>query len=223
MVDLGHDSTVGDFKLDQAVDRQVGPPVMASQLKRTLDILIALLLLLLILPLLIVVALCVILDSRGPAFFVQRRTGFGGRPIEVFKFRTMRVMEDGDVIKRVSRDDKRVTRVGKFLRRSSIDELPQLVNVLRGDMSLVGPRPHALAHDQYYGAMIPNYAQRFRARPGITGLAQVNGLRGEIHSLDGMVDRVAQDNAYIDDWSLGLDIKILVKTALVAAFQSTAY
>jgi putative colanic acid biosynthesis UDP-glucose lipid carrier transferase len=135
----------------------------------------------------------------------------------------MSVMEDGASIRHAGRDDCRVTRVGRFLRRSSIDELPQLFNVIQGDMSLVGPRPHALAHDQYYGALVPLYTHRFRARPGITGLAQVNGLRGEIHSLDSMVDRVAQDNAYIDDWTFGLDVKILLKTAMVAAFQSTAY
>jgi putative colanic acid biosynthesis UDP-glucose lipid carrier transferase len=223
MVDLGRETTLGDFKLDQTAASLIQAPVNGSRIKRTADIVIAALLLLFVLPLFLIVALGVILDSPGPVFFVQRRTGLGGRPIEVFKFRTMRVMEDGEAVKQASRNDNRVTRVGRFLRRSSIDELPQLANVLRGDMSLVGPRPHALAHDQYYGALVPNYAQRFRARPGITGLAQVNGLRGEIHSLEGMVDRVSQDNAYIDDWSLGLDLKILMKTAVVAAFQSTAY
>ena len=223
MVDLGRNAAITSFELDQTAVSLVHPPVVASRCKRLLDILVAALVLLFVLPLLLIVALCVLIDSRGPIFFVQRRTGFGGLPIQVFKFRTMRVMEDGSAIKHASRDDDRVTRVGRFLRRSSIDELPQLANVLRGDMSLVGPRPHALAHDQYYGALVPDYIHRFRAKPGITGLAQVNGLRGEIHSLDGMVDRVAQDNAYIDDWSLGLDLKILAKTAVVAAFQSTAY
>ncbi len=223
MVDLGRDTSLSGFDKDQTVKGLTQPNAVESRFKRGLDVAVASMLLLFVLPLLIVVAFLVTLDSPGPVFFVQRRTGFGGQPIRVFKFRTMKVMEDGEAIRHAGRDDKRVTRIGKFLRRSSIDELPQLMNVLNGDMSLVGPRPHALAHDQYYGALVPQYAHRFRAKPGITGLAQVNGLRGEIHSLQGMVDRVAQDNAYIDDWSLALDLKILVKTAVVAAFQSSAY
>src|SRR6202012_3435704 len=133
--------------------------------------------------------------------------GSGAKPSRVIKFRSMTVLEDGGAIKHAAKGDKRVTKIGRFLRRSSIDELPQLINVLKGDMSLVGPRPHAIAHDQYYGALIPHYVHRFRAKPGITGLAQVNGLRGEIHSLDGMVDRVAMDNTYIDEWSLGMDVQ----------------
>ena len=222
MVDLGRETNLDDFD-SQAVAGPVRPSVESSRSKRALDLICASLLLLFVAPLLLVVALCVVIDSRGPVFFIQRRTGLGGHAIKVFKFRTMSVMEDGDTIKHAGKNDQRVTRIGKFLRRSSIDELPQLMNVLRGDMSLVGPRPHALAHDQYYGALVPHYAHRFRARPGITGLAQVQGLRGEIHSLDGMVDRVAQDNAYIDTWSLTLDVKILARTAVVAAFQSSAY
>ena len=195
----------------------------ARALKRGFDVLAAMLLLVFLLPLLLAVAAVILADSKGPVLFVQRRTGFKGKPFQIVKFRSMTVMEDGEGVTHAGKDDERVTRVGRFLRRSSIDELPQLINVLAGDMSLVGPRPHAIAHDQFYGALIPHYAHRFRARPGITGLAQVNGLRGEIRSLDGMVDRVTLDNAYIDGWSLGMDAQILTKTAAVILFQSTAY
>jgi putative colanic acid biosynthesis UDP-glucose lipid carrier transferase len=191
--------------------------------KRALDVVLAALLLVFIAPLLIVVAILILIDSRGPAFFVQRRTGFEGETINVLKFRTMTVLENGDEVRHAARQDDRVTRIGRFLRRSSIDELPQLVNVIKGEMSLVGPRPHALAHDAYYGALLPQYARRFRARPGITGLAQVSGLRGEIRSLAYMEERVSLDNAYIERWSMMLDLQILARTAAVAAFQSSAY
>ena len=191
--------------------------------KRALDLVFAALLLVFVSPLLVIVASLVVIDSRGPVFFVQRRTGFQGETISVFKLRTMTVLEYGDDVRHTGPGDRRVTRIGRFLRRSSIDELPQLVNVIRGEMSLVGPRPHALAHDAYYGARLPQYERRFRARPGITGLAQVSGLRGDIRSVEGMAERVALDNAYIEGWSLMLDLKILVRTAAVTAFQSSAY
>lgn len=194
-----------------------------SRLKRAFDVVAATLVLIFILPLMLAAAAAIVVDSRGPVFFIQRRTGLNGLPIRVFKFRSMSVMEDGAAIRHAGKGDSRITRVGGFLRRSSIDELPQLLNVIRGEMSLVGPRPHALAHDQYYGALVPAYVHRFRARPGITGLAQISGFRGEIHSLDGMVGRVDADNTYIDQWSLWLDIKILAKTVLVAPFQDSAY
>ena len=223
MLDVGRNSNLNGFSRNHSSPSLSRNTVTKSRLKRLLDVVIASTALLFLLPLLFIVAVCIKLDSPGPVLFAQRRTGRGGRAIKVLKFRTMKVMEDGDSIRHAGRNDDRVTRIGHFLRRSSIDELPQLANVLRGDMSLVGPRPHALAHDQYYGALVPQYIHRFRAKPGITGLAQVNGLRGEIHSLEGMVSRVAHDNAYIDDWSLSLDIKILAKTVFVAAFQSTAY
>ncbi len=191
--------------------------------KRTLDFALAFVLLIFVSPLLLFVAVLVVADSRGPVFFVQRRTGFKGRVISVVKFRTMTVLENGEDVRHAARHDERVTRIGRFLRRSSIDELPQLLNVIKGEMSLVGPRPHALAHDAYYGARLPQYARRFRTRPGITGLAQVNGLRGEIRSVDYMAERVALDNEYIERWSFLLDLQILAKTAAVAAFQSGAY
>ena len=191
--------------------------------KRVLDVVMGAAVLLFVLPLLVAVAAAIKIDSRGAVIFVQRRTGLRGKAIKVLKFRTMSVREDGDVIRQAEKNDQRVTRIGGFLRRSSIDELPQLWNVLRGDMSLVGPRPHALAHDQYYGALVPDYVHRFRMRPGITGLAQISGHRGPIQGLDGMEARVAADNQYIDTWSLWLDVKILVKTVLATPFHTNAF
>jgi lipopolysaccharide/colanic/teichoic acid biosynthesis glycosyltransferase len=135
------------------------------------------------------------------------------------KFRTMRVMEDGDDVVQVSPNDERLTAIGAFLRRTSIDELPQLINVLRGEMSLVGPRPHALLHDEEFVTQVPDYNLRFRMRPGITGLAQTSGLRGSIVSPTQIAARVALDNAYIDDWSLACDLKILIRTALGFPFH----
>jgi putative colanic acid biosynthesis UDP-glucose lipid carrier transferase len=220
MMDLGG-AEFSDLVIPSAADARLG--VARHRGKRALDVALAILLLVFISPLMIVVALLILIDSRGPAFFVQRRTGFAGDTINVLKFRTMTVLENGEEVRHAGRNDDRVTRIGRFLRRSSIDELPQLVNVIKGEMSLVGPRPHALAHDAYYGALLPQYARRFRARPGITGLAQVSGLRGEILSLEYMERRVALDNAYIERWSMLLDLQILARTAAVAAFQSGAY
>ncbi len=221
----GVESPMTDISREDSAGFVAPSPASAaeSRLKRAFDIIVASAVLVFILPLMLAAAAAIVVDSRGPVFFVQRRTGLNGLPIRVFKFRSMSVMEDGAAIKHAGKGDSRITRVGAFLRRSSIDELPQLMNVIRGEMSLVGPRPHALAHDQYYGALVPAYVHRFRARPGITGLAQISGFRGEIHSLDGMVGRVDADNTYIDQWSLWLDIKILVKTVLVAPFQDSAY
>lgn len=220
-MDLGVDTNLATYGV--AAPRVCVHPSVRSAGKRAIDLLVSVLTLLFVLPLLIAVAIWIKADSRGPVFFFQRRTGLDGREIRIVKFRTMTVLEDGGEVRHAVRDDVRVTRAGRFLRRSSVDELPQLLNVIRGDMSLVGPRPHALAHDEYYGAVVPAYQDRFRARPGITGLAQVKGLRGEIRSIEGMADRVAQDNAYIDEWSLALDLKILARTAAITLFQSTAY
>lgn len=191
--------------------------------KRIVDIAAALLALLVFLPLLICVAMAVRLDSSGPAIFKQRRTGHCGRIFTIYKFRTMTVSEDSGDVRQATRGDARVTAIGAVLRKLSLDELPQLLNVLKGDMSLVGPRPHALAHDDYYGDRIPTYLDRFRAKPGLTGLAQVNGLRGEIQDLRCMRDRIAADNLYIDSWSLGLDIAIVAKTVLIIFRDPQAY
>jgi putative colanic acid biosynthesis UDP-glucose lipid carrier transferase len=191
--------------------------------KRAIDIFGAALALLVFLPLLCCIALAVRLESRGPVIFKQRRTGHRGRIFTIYKFRTMTVTEDSGDVRQATRNDARVTAIGGLLRKLSLDELPQFLNVLKGDMSMVGPRPHALAHDDYYAELIPTYADRFRTRPGLTGLAQVNGLRGEIQDLRSMRDRVAADNLYIESWSLGLDIAILAKTALIIFRDPQAY
>ncbi|MGH6836625.1 MAG: exopolysaccharide biosynthesis polyprenyl glycosylphosphotransferase [Methylocella sp.] len=183
-----------------------------TAVKRTLDVVVSLTAILFLSPLFLIAAVAIKLDSGGPIIFQQRRTGFNGNEFVIFKFRTMSVLEDGPAITQACRDDPRATRVGKFLRRSSIDELPQLLNVLRGEMSLVGPRPHAVAHDREYKVRIADYGFRHRVKPGITGWAQVNGLRGETRSLEEMTGRVKLDLWYINNWSLGFDIKILVRT-----------
>ena len=197
--------------------------IAESGAKRALDILGAAVAILIFLPLLMSIALIVRLESGGPVIFKQRRTGHMGRIFTIYKFRTMTVAEDRDDVRQATRNDSRVTAFGSLLRKLSLDELPQFFNVLQGDMSLVGPRPHALVHDTYYGELIPTYADRFRAKPGLTGLAQVNGLRGEVQDLRCMRDRIAADNLYIESWSLGLDIAILAKTALIIFRDPQAY
>lgn len=191
--------------------------------KRALDVLGAAVALLLFLPLLCCIAIAVRMESRGPAIFKQRRTGQNGKIFTIYKFRTMTVTEDAGDVRHATKGDKRVTALGAVLRKLSLDELPQFLNVLQGHMSIVGPRPHALAHDDFYGERIASYVDRFRAKPGLTGLAQVNGLRGEIQDMRGMRDRIAADNLYIDSWSLGLDVAILAKTALVIFRDPQAY
>lgn len=191
--------------------------------KRIFDILISsLILALLALPLAIVATL-IRLDSAGPVLFVQRRGGFRGRPFLIYKFRTMKSCDDGPTISQATIQDNRVTRLGAFLRKTSIDELPQLINVLKGDMSLIGPRPHALAHDEAFAKIDQRYRRRFRARPGITGLAQVSGSRGLTDTDQAVHDRVAFDNAYIRTWSLALDAQILMRTALLLLGDKNAY
>jgi len=180
--------------------------------KRAFDVLAASFGLLLLSPLLLVCALLIKLDSPGPALFFQRRYGFNRETFRIVKFRTMKTMDDGRHIKQATANDSRVTRVGRFMRRYNVDELPQLFNVLRGDMSLVGPRPHALAHDQLFERRIALYARRHNVKPGITGWAQVNGLRGEIDSPEKIRLRIEHDLYYIDNWSLILDVWIIVLT-----------
>jgi putative colanic acid biosynthesis UDP-glucose lipid carrier transferase len=163
------------------------------------------------------------LSSPGPVLFKQRRYGVDGRKIVVYKFRTMTVAEDGDVVRQATKNDSRVTRFGAFLRRTSLDELPQFINVLQGRMSVVGPRPHAVAHNELYRKLIRGYMIRHKVRPGITGLAQVNGLRGETDSLDKMRARIEYDLAYLRGWSLLLDLQIVLKTVAVALRGHNAY
>jgi undecaprenyl-phosphate galactose phosphotransferase/putative colanic acid biosynthesis UDP-glucose lipid carrier transferase len=191
--------------------------------KRVLDVASAGAGLVILLPLLAVVSLAIKLDSRGPVIFRQSRRGFNGREFLIWKFRTMTVTENGRAIYQAKRNDERVTRVGRLLRVTSIDELPQLVNVLRGEMSLVGPRPHAIAHDDEYGRSIGKYAFRHHVKPGITGWAQVNGFRGGIPGLDWMKKRIELDLWYIDNWSFWLDLWIIVRTCFEVARGRNAY
>jgi putative colanic acid biosynthesis UDP-glucose lipid carrier transferase len=163
------------------------------------------------------------LGSPGPVFFQQRRYGLGGDEIRVLKFRTMKVCEDGGQVTQATRKDPRVTWVGAFLRRTSLDELPQFFNVLTGSMSIVGPRPHAVAHNEEYRALIPGYMLRHKVKPGITGWAQVNGWRGETENLDKMRARVEHDLDYIRNWRLSLDLQIIARTALMVVRGTNAY
>jgi exopolysaccharide biosynthesis polyprenyl glycosylphosphotransferase len=187
--------------------------------KRIFDLIVATGALIVLAPALAAIALLIRLDSPGPVFFRQRRYGFNQQPFRIIKFRTMTTLDDGEVVRQVCRNDHRVTRIGRWLRRWNIDELPQLINVLRGEMSLVGPRPHALSHDREYEQRISLYARRHNVRPGITGWAQVNGLRGEIDTDEKLRRRVDCDLYYIDNWSMLLDLKILLYTV----FSRRAY
>ncbi|MCP5405480.1 MAG: undecaprenyl-phosphate glucose phosphotransferase [Pseudomonadaceae bacterium] len=196
-------------------------------MKRAIDIAASGMGLVLLSPLFVGVAIAIKLSSSGPVFFRQRRDGFNGRTFEMLKFRSMRV---GDAPKDASgkeqqatRSDPRITTVGRFIRRTSIDELPQLINVLQGHMSLVGPRPHVPSHNSYYEVMVDRYASRHKMKPGLTGWAQLNGLRGETDTVDKMAKRVEYDIWYVENWSLAMDLKILAFTPFVVAFQRGAY
>ena len=191
--------------------------------KRIADYVLASLILAFIAPLLIALAIGVKLSSPGPVLFKQRRYGVDGRKIVVYKFRTMTVAEDGEVVRQATRDDSRVTPFGAFLRKTSLDELPQFINVLQGRMSVVGPRPHAVAHNELYRKLIRGYMIRHKVRPGITGLAQVNGYRGETDTVEKMKARIEYDLAYLRNWSLVLDLQIILKTIVVVLKKQNAY
>ncbi len=203
----------------------VRQPLTTSELllKRLFDIVVASVLVVAFTPLFLLIAIAIKLDSPGPVLFVQRRYGFNQRPFRTLKFRSMTVAEDGPTVRQAVPEDPRVTRVGRLMRRSNIDELPQLLNVLRGEMSLVGPRPHALAHNHQYARTIADYARRHNVKPGITGWAQIHGLRGGTASDAIMRARVDYDLYYIDNWSLGLDLRILGWTLLSAQAFTNAY
>jgi putative colanic acid biosysnthesis UDP-glucose lipid carrier transferase len=222
------------FNLIQARPSEVqGIPVVAmcetpfygyrGVVKRVTDVGFSTLILLLLLPLLVIIALAIKLSSQGPIIFKQRRYGLDGREIAVYKFRTMRVTEDGAKIRQASKTDSRITPVGRVLRRSSMDELPQLINVLQGRMSLVGPRPHAVAHNEEYRKLIKGYMLRHKVLPGITGLAQINGWRGETSTLEDMEARVNYDLDYLRHWTPLLDIKILLMTVVKVFRDEKAY
>ncbi|MES2978500.1 MAG: undecaprenyl-phosphate glucose phosphotransferase [Pseudomonadota bacterium] len=192
-------------------------------LKRASDIVLSILILLLILPVMLVIGLLVKLESPGPAIFKQRRYGLDGEQIVVYKFRSMAVTEDGSSVQQARKDDRRVTRLGRILRKTSLDELPQFVNVLQGRMSIVGPRPHAVAHNEMYRTLIKGYMVRHKVKPGITGWAQVNGHRGETETLDKMQSRIDCDLDYLRNWSLQLDLYIIFKTIKLVFKDSSAY
>jgi putative colanic acid biosynthesis UDP-glucose lipid carrier transferase len=191
--------------------------------KRIEDIIIGSLITLLILPVLCIVALGVKLSSPGPILFKQDRYGLGGKNIKVWKFRSMKVMENSEIVTQATKNDPRVTRFGRFIRRTSLDELPQFINVLQGSMSIVGPRPHAVSHNEEYRVLVDNYMVRHKIKPGITGLAQINGYRGETDTLNKMEKRVEYDLKYLQNWSLSLDIKIIFLTVFKGFVSDTAY
>ena len=222
------------FDLIQArMDTVDGIPVLAicespfhgstGTIKRWFDIIVASCALILLSPLFLFAALGVKLSSPGPVFYKQKRYGLDGQQINVWKFRSMRLHDDSSIVQQAVKDDVRVTRVGSFLRRSSLDEIPQLFNVLQGSMSLVGPRPHAVSHNELYRKVISGYMIRHKVRPGITGLAQVNGARGETDKVEKMQKRVDYDMLYLRNWSLKLDIQILLKTVFVIFRDPNAY
>jgi exopolysaccharide biosynthesis polyprenyl glycosylphosphotransferase len=206
-----------------SIEVQRAPLTLAEKAqKRALDIAVASVALILLLPLLLCVAVLIKLETKGPVLFKQHRNGFNGRVFKIYKFRSMTTTDDGAVIPQATRNDARVTRLGRFMRRSSIDELPQLWNVLVGDMSIVGPRPHAVAHNTDYNCRIAKYALRHHMRPGLTGWAQVNGYRGEPPQLSLMEQRVEHDIWYINNWSIWLDIRIMLRT-IHMLLQMSAY
>lgn len=223
--DLAFRPVLGSFSqlpLFEVVQRPISGWSAAA--KKALDFLLAGIGLILLSPLLLLVAIAVKIDSPGPVFFMQKRLGFNNRPFSIYKFRSMYHNNGAErVVQQATKGDPRVTRVGRFIRATSIDELPQLLNVFDGTMSLVGPRPHALSHNEEYGAQIRGYFARHKVKPGITGWAQVNGFRGETADLELMRRRVECDVYYTENWSLLFDIKILVMTVLVVLFQRTAY
>jgi putative colanic acid biosynthesis UDP-glucose lipid carrier transferase len=191
--------------------------------KRLSDLVLAGLILVLVSPLLLLVAIAVKLSSPGPVIFRQRRNGLDGEEIVVYKFRSMRVMDNGVLVEQATKDDPRITPLGAFLRRTSLDELPQFINVLQGRMSIVGPRPHAVAHNEQYRRLIRAYMVRHKVKPGITGWAQVHGLRGETETIDKMQARVEYDLEYLRNWTLGLDLQIIARTVMLVFSDRNAY
>ena len=191
--------------------------------KRLSDIVLSVAILVLISPLLLLISVGVKLSSPGPTIFRQKRNGLDGSEITVYKFRSMRAMDNGAVVQQATKDDPRITPFGAFLRKTSLDELPQFFNVLQGRMSIVGPRPHAVAHNELYRELIRAYMVRHKVKPGITGWAQVNGMRGETETVEKMKARVEYDLEYLRNWSLGLDLQIIVRTVRVLFFDRNAY
>ena len=186
--------------------------IVCRFLKRSEDIVVSTIVLVLISPILLLIAISIKTTSKGPIIFKQKRGGINNKEIVIYKFCSMSTQDNGSIVKQATKNDARITPIGKFLRKTSLDELPQFINVIQGKMSIVGPRPHAVAHDLEYGKLISEYNQRFLVKPGITGLAQINGWRGETDTLEKMQKRVDMDLDYINNWTLWLDIKIIFIT-----------
>lgn len=214
-------SRIGEIGLIDVKDKPLVD--WAPLVKRTEDIVVAGTALLFTLPLLLVAMIAIKIESRGRVIYRQRRRGLNRRVIDVLKLRTLTVADDDDQVRQVTVGDDRITRVGRLLRRTSIDELPQLWNVLKGEMSIVGPRPHALVHDEQFSTMLEDYANRHQVKPGLTGLAQVKGFRGETNTPDRIRNRVEQDIAYVRSWSLWLDLKIIAQTIVVVLTGKNAH
>jgi len=212
---IGNVDTISVFETPFASGQEI--------LKRGFDIIFSLIVIMLISPILIVIALLVKLTSKGPVIFKQDRHGLDGKKIKVYKFRSMSVMENSNKVTQVQKGDKRITPIGNFLRKTSLDELPQFFNVIKGDMSVVGPRPHAVAHNEEYRKQVDYYMLRHKVRPGITGWAQINGWRGETDTLDKMEKRIEYDLQYIRNWSLWWDIKIIFMTIFKGFVNKNAY
>jgi putative colanic acid biosynthesis UDP-glucose lipid carrier transferase len=204
------------FRPDRWAAARAGTQVYTvPRSKRCFDVVLGSLILVAVLPIILFFAIAIIVSMRCWPIFAQRRTGLNGEVFTIYKLRSLCVAEDGDAVAAVGARDPRITGLGKLLRKLWIDELPQLWNVIRGDMSLIGPRPHAIAHDRYYGALIPTYSKRFRLPPGMTGLAQVRGYQGMIHSLRDMEARIDSDNDFADHWSLKQDVAFLLRTVVM--------
>lgn len=211
----------GHYAIDLSVSPMSG---MARVIKRLDDLVIGSIISLLVLPICLGIALAIKITSPGPVLFKQYRTGVNGKQFKVYKFRSMKIHdEENGQVTQATKGDSRITPIGAFLRRTSLDELPQFYNVLQGRMSIVGPRPHALAHNEYYKELVESYMRRHKVKPGITGWAQVNGLRGETDTLEKMEKRVEYDLWYIDNWSLWLDLRIIFLTIFKGFINKNAY
>ncbi len=215
-------TTIGGLPVINIYNTPLNDPGKAA-IKRLEDIILSILILILISPALLIIAVGIKLTSPGPVIFKQRRYGLNGEEFDVYKFRSMTTQDNGPVVKQASKNDRRLTRFGAFLRRTSLDELPQFINVIQGRMSIVGPRPHAVAHNEEYRKLIPKYMRRHLVKPGITGWAQVNGWRGETDTLEKMQKRVDFDLFYINHWSLWVDIKIIILTVFKGFINKNAY
>jgi exopolysaccharide biosynthesis polyprenyl glycosylphosphotransferase len=225
MTEFMRHSRIGSCGKLRVLELLWGPSSLRDRLlKRSFDIVVAGALLALLWPLFLIVGVLIKLETPGPVFFRQTRHGYNNDPISVLKFRSMTTFDDArDEFRQAVRNDPRVTRVGRFIRRTNIDELPQLINVLRGEMSMVGPRPHAVTHNDMFADQILRMFRRHNVKPGITGWAQVNGLRGETDTFEKMQKRIEHDLYYVDNWSFFFDLKIMIMTVVLKRAYTNAY